>query len=214
MPFRVDEVDAAILRVLMEDGRKPYRQIAKLVGVSTPTVESRVRRMFETGLIKKIAPVIDTDKIHVGNLAVLVMKADPSKLPEICAKLTQMEEVRNAYVSTGDTNLVARVFLNSLKELEEFLSNKISKIDGVEIVSTRMIMRLIKDEQGVIVGPGLGVRLNCDYCGGEIRGDPITYKVLDRDRFLCCRGCLESYKEKYSGRIQSLTKPPPNISRE
>ena len=56
MPYKFDKVDSAILKVLMEDGRRSHRQIAKITGVSSPTVETRIRRMYETGLITKIIP--------------------------------------------------------------------------------------------------------------------------------------------------------------
>lgn len=206
MPFKIDEVDAAILKQLMEDGRKPYRQIAKAVGVSTPTVESRVRRMFETGLIKKIAPVIDVDKVEEGNVAIIALNVDNTRLEEVSAKLSQMPEVRTALLMTGEANLAITVALGGLKELEEFLSSKIAPMQGTSVVRTNMLVRLVKNEQTVVIRPGLGVRLHCDYCGGEIAGEPLTYKVFNRDRYLCCKGCLASYKEKYSGRIQALAK--------
>jgi DNA-binding Lrp family transcriptional regulator len=48
----------------MKDGRKSFRQIAKEIGVSTPTVEARFSRMKSIGVIKSIEPILDIDIIE------------------------------------------------------------------------------------------------------------------------------------------------------
>lgn len=47
MPFELDNYDIAILKVLMKDGRKSFRQISRETGITTPTVRSN---MYETSL--------------------------------------------------------------------------------------------------------------------------------------------------------------------
>ena len=51
----------------------------------------------------------------------------------------------------------------------------------------------------------ISVKLDCDYCGGPIRSKPKTLRFANIERFLCCDGCKEHYKEKYKGRIDSIT---------
>jgi len=63
MPIKLDAVDTAILNALSKDGRKSFRQIAREIGASTPTVKIRYERLISTGLIKSIAPVLDLSKI-------------------------------------------------------------------------------------------------------------------------------------------------------
>lgn len=41
MPFQLDDYDTAILKVLMKDGRKSFRQIPRETGITTPTVRAR-----------------------------------------------------------------------------------------------------------------------------------------------------------------------------
>lgn len=52
---------------------------------------------------------------------------------------------------------------------------------------------------------GMSIKLDCDYCGGPIRGKPKILRFANIERFLCCNGCITHYKEKYKGRIESLT---------
>ena len=72
MPLELDSTDIAILQALMENGRRSFREIAQSIEVSAPTVESRVKRLFRTGIIKKIAPILDIEKI-IGGVSALVL---------------------------------------------------------------------------------------------------------------------------------------------
>lgn len=55
--------DIAIIRALLKDGRKSFRQISREIGVSTPTVKSRFTRLLNMGIIKSVSPILDVDKL-------------------------------------------------------------------------------------------------------------------------------------------------------
>ncbi len=206
MTTKLDETDAGILRALMEDGRRSLREIARIVSVSTPTVESRLKRLFDMGVIKKISPILDPDKIEHGIYVLINLRVDASKIDEISTRLAEMEEVRCVFMVTGESNLTVRVVTDGMKSLQEFLTTKISALPTAQIVSSNVITRIVKEEQGVIVRPSLKVRLRCDYCNGKIEGEPVRLRVGEQERYFCCKVCLESYKEKYGSRIEALGK--------
>jgi len=64
MPHPLDKIDVSIIKSLMEDGRKSFRQISRELGISTPTIKFRYQRLVNIGLIKKVIPVIDTSKLE------------------------------------------------------------------------------------------------------------------------------------------------------
>ncbi len=64
MPIDLDQIDVAILKSLMEDGRKSFRAISREIKVSTPTVKSRYERLVNIGLIKSVKPDIDLSKVY------------------------------------------------------------------------------------------------------------------------------------------------------
>lgn len=206
MPLRLDRVDIAILQVLMEDGRRSYRQISKMTGVSTPTVEARMRRMYETGFLKKIAPVFDPEKVTEGLTALVTFRVDDATLTETANKLAELEEVRSIFFTTGESNLMLRLVLNSAKELQDFISGRTREFGNIQVVSSQIVTKTVKDEQGIVVKSGLGIPLICDYCGGEVAGKPFKLRVGYGERYFCCKTCLTSYKEKYKARIQALSK--------
>ncbi|MBN4046305.1 AsnC family transcriptional regulator [Nitrosarchaeum koreense] len=63
MPHELDDIDIGIVQSLQEDGRKSFRQIARDLDISTPTVQARYRRLVNIGLIKSVSPVIDSTNI-------------------------------------------------------------------------------------------------------------------------------------------------------
>ena len=64
MPFKLDEIDLALLESLIKDGRKSFRQISREIKVSTPTVKARYERLVNVGLIKAVSPVLDMGKLE------------------------------------------------------------------------------------------------------------------------------------------------------
>jgi DNA-binding Lrp family transcriptional regulator len=67
LPVDLDNTDIAILKSLMEDGRKSFRAISREIKVSTPpTVKSRYERLVNIGLTKSVKPEIDLSKVTRG----------------------------------------------------------------------------------------------------------------------------------------------------
>ena len=63
MPVQLDDTDVAILKSLMEDGRKSFRAVSREIKISTPTVKARYERLVNMGLIKSVKPEIDLSKV-------------------------------------------------------------------------------------------------------------------------------------------------------
>lgn len=205
MPNRIDDTDFHILSALAEDGRRSLRDIARTAGVSTPTVESRLRKMFDMGLIKKISPIIDASKITNGLFAVATAKVEPGKIEEALSALAKVPEVRNVYGMSGEHNVLFTVFISGIDELQTLMSATISSIPNMSSLTYNLVARVVKDEPNVAIRPGQFVRLTCDTCGQEIKGDLVTLLVGDRNRYFCCKPCLTEYKERYGAKLTKLS---------
>ena len=64
MPLSLDEIDVSILRSLLEDGRKSFRQISRETGITTPTVKARYERLVNIGFLNGILPIFDFEKVE------------------------------------------------------------------------------------------------------------------------------------------------------
>ncbi len=64
MPLHLDENDVAIIKSLLNDGRKSFRQISRDTGITTPTVKARFDRLVNVGFIKGVFPIFDFSKVN------------------------------------------------------------------------------------------------------------------------------------------------------
>src|SRR5215472_17043158 len=68
MPLQLDDYDVYILRSLLKDGRKSFREISRETGITTPTVKSRFTRFVNVGLIKSVSPIFDYSIVENKNI--------------------------------------------------------------------------------------------------------------------------------------------------
>jgi len=204
MPLKLDKTDGALLKELDRDGRLSYRQLSKLLGVSTPTVESHVKKLVELGVITRFAPVLSIDKVERGTSALIFLRIELNKITPAIEKLRALEEIRNIFVTSGEANIVVRVVLPRGEQLNQFMESYLGPLEGTKVISSQMIIETKKDEQGVTFSEGMAVVLSCDYCGKEIAGDPVVLNVEGGKRYMCCTSCLSLYKAKYIDKKQPL----------
>lgn len=163
MPLQLDGYDVSILKSLLNDGRKSFREISRETGITTPTVKARFTRLVNVGFIKSVSPVLNFDIIENENIL------NP--------------EVKREHKSN-----------DNLKLLEN--ENNKNKNNRPRINQQQDIKSKIKK--------GLKIKLDCDFCEGPIVSHPYIFRFANYERFFCCTGCLSGYKQKYSGRIESI----------
>ncbi len=84
MPIRLDDYDVSILKALLKDGRKSFRQISRERKISTPTVKARFERLVNVGFIKEVIPIFDLEKIqhdhNISDLQTEIYNHNPKKI--------------------------------------------------------------------------------------------------------------------------------------
>src|SRR6478609_5289268 len=63
MPFQLDSYAVSILKALLKDGRKSFREISRETGITTPTVKARFNRLINVGFIKSVSPIFNFEII-------------------------------------------------------------------------------------------------------------------------------------------------------
>jgi DNA-binding Lrp family transcriptional regulator len=189
----------------MQNGRKSFRQIAREINVSTPTVESHFSRMISIGIIKNIEPIFNVDKIENQISALVYLKTDPSHSIDIANMLFSLSEVKDVYMTTGEHNIIIKIIAEHLQYIEEFVREKISIIEGVKSASYQIITRIIKDDHSFPIKEGISLKVKCVYCYNEIMHSAKVLKVGQYERHFCCNSCLILYKQKYKGRIEAAS---------
>ena len=208
MDAKLDNTDIAIVKALIQDGRKSFRQIAREIKVSTPTVEARFSRLKGLRIIKNIQPIFDIEKIDGQMSALVFVKTNLSQSTDIANKLASIAQVRGVYKMTGEYNIIIKVIMTHHPEyLEEFIRTKIANIEGIKSASYQMITKTIKDDQSIpVIKEGIFLKIKCDYCDNDIFKDTKTMRVGQYERYFCCNSCLTLYKQKYKTKIETMSR--------
>jgi len=205
---KLDNIDIAIVKALIQDGRKSFRQIAREIKVSTPTVEARFSRLKGLGIIKNIQPIFDIEKIDGQMSALVFVKTNLSQSTDIANKLASIPQVRGVYKMTGEYNIIIKVIMTHHPEyLEEFIKTKIANIEGIKSASYQMITKTIKDDQSIpVMKEGIFLKIKCDYCDNDIFKDAKLMRVGQYERYFCCNSCLTLYKQKYKTKLETMSR--------
>jgi DNA-binding Lrp family transcriptional regulator len=79
LPLHLDNNDIAIIKSLLKDGRKSFRQISRETGITTPTVKARFERLVNVGFIKGVLPVFDFNKVDNTDDVIQIQNINKNK---------------------------------------------------------------------------------------------------------------------------------------
>lgn len=144
----LDQIDKEILRILQENCKIPYSEIAKRLGVSEATVHLRVRKLCRMGVIKKFQAIVDPEKVGRTMTAIIALRAEPKKYETILETLKNMDCISEIYDVTGDYYAILKVRVRDREELARVL-DMIGNLDGVRDTTTMIVLRVIKEDYTV-----------------------------------------------------------------
>ena len=145
MRMEIDDTDKKILGVLQDNAKLSYRQICKKVGVSVATVMHRVKKLEQSGMIKKYSALLDYDRLGYDVPVMIEIRVAKGKLFNVENKIATHPNVFAVYDKTGDfdSTIIARV--KNRKSMDAFLK-KIQTYDFIERTETQLILNTIKEE--------------------------------------------------------------------
>ncbi|MEM2214053.1 MAG: Lrp/AsnC family transcriptional regulator [Candidatus Nezhaarchaeales archaeon] len=144
MHTKLDEIDKAILRELVNDARISFREIAKRIGVSTATVASRVKRMEEEGVIKGYTTVVDAEKLGYDVAALIEVVISKGKVVDIEDEIAKIPNVQAVYDVTGQSDAIIIARFKSRAELSKFVK-KLLSMEHVERTITHVVLGVRKE---------------------------------------------------------------------
>jgi Lrp/AsnC family transcriptional regulator for asnA, asnC and gidA len=136
----IDNIDLKIISLLNEDAKTPYTEIAKKVFVSSGTVHVRMRKLEDLGVVKSATLNIDFSKLGYDISAFLGIYLEKSSLYDnVIEKLKGISEVINAYYTTGNYSIFAKIICKDTNHLRDVL-NKIQLVEGIDRTETLIVL--------------------------------------------------------------------------
>jgi len=124
--MQVDDLSWAILSRLQQNARYSFAKIGREIGLSSPAVAERVKKMEDAGIIKVYKTQISYHKTGHQLKAIITLRAFMGRLKPFLEKVKEFKEVNNCYRITGNENIIMEVVLRDQSHLEEFIDKLIT----------------------------------------------------------------------------------------
>lgn len=145
--YKLDEKDRLILGVLQTNARLSTHEIAKRTLVPITTVHNRIKRMERSGVIKGYTVAIDNKRIGKILSAYVFATVDYRFIKnqgltqhDIAKKIKTFPFVEEVSVITGASDIVAKIRVENIDQLDRLVVDKIRNIDGVAKTETSVVL--------------------------------------------------------------------------
>lgn len=136
----VDVLDTRILRLLLEQPRTSVREYARILGIARGTLQARLDRLEEEGVITGSAPRLAPPALGHPVLAFVHIEVTQGRLDEVGEALAAVPEIIEAWSITGAGDLLTRVAARDNEHLEDVVQRLIS-LPGVVRTRTEIALR-------------------------------------------------------------------------
>ena len=189
----LDETDLEILRLLMDDARRPYSDIADAVDLSPPAVSDRVSRLRDVGVIRGFTVDVDRTQFHGGTPVLVDLDVDRSStdLPTVRETLLDAGVVEHVF-TTAESHLVFQARVPD-SDLAAWLFDV---VDDRAIDSYDVTLLSQTDWSPALEGIEFG--LSCVQCGNTVDSEGVSTEIDDELYQFCCPSCEARFREKYA----------------
>ncbi|NWG08483.1 MAG: Lrp/AsnC family transcriptional regulator [Chloroflexi bacterium] len=140
----LDEIDLKIIDALGKDGRAAFAQIAEQLNVSPGMIRQRYNRLVEQGFLKVVA-ITNPLRMGLNTMAMIGIRVDGDKMVQVAEKIAAFDEVVYIVIVSGRYDILAEVFCRDHAELLTFLTEKLSRVEGVRETESFMHLKIVKE---------------------------------------------------------------------
>ncbi|NMH95776.1 Lrp/AsnC ligand binding domain-containing protein [Pseudonocardia acidicola] len=143
---QVDAIDARLLLALTESPRATVLALAEQVGLSRNTVQARLARLEERGVLSSFERRIDPAALGYPLTAFVTVQVTQRMLTEVAAALDRVPEVIEVHGLSGQTDLLVHVVARDADDLYR-IAGQLLATEGVERTTTALVMRKLVEHR-------------------------------------------------------------------
>lgn len=150
----LDDNDLAILRILQDNADLTTKELAAKVHLSPTPVFERIKRLRANGYIKKIAAVLDAEKLNCSFVAFCYIKLKQhtfENAARFMSAVQTMDEVGECYNISGDYDFLLKIYVSSMKEYQKFVLRILGELDCIGSLNSSFVMGEVKNSYAVPV---------------------------------------------------------------
>lgn len=142
--FELDSKDLLILEHLERDASPTTKKLAAMLGMPQTTVHNRIRKLKQSGAIKKYVAVLNYAKLNKPLTAYVLIDIAYEVHDEISKKLAAMPFVTEVNAVTGANDIMIKVRAKDAEELGSILLRNLKRIGGVARTETMLVLETEK----------------------------------------------------------------------
>ncbi|MDI6724122.1 MAG: Lrp/AsnC family transcriptional regulator [Methanobacterium sp.] len=147
----MDDVDLAILRSLIKNSRITISQMSKEIDVPDATISNRLKKL-EVDLIRRYTMILDWQKLGLKITSIIIIQTESEKHESVKEELSRLEEVSEVYSVSGEYDILIKVWVPGIEELNHLINTKIRSIEGVEDLTEMIVMERVKEDVPALKG--------------------------------------------------------------
>ena len=126
---KIDKLDRQILRLIAEDARIPFLEVARTCNVSGAAIHQRIQKLSAMGVLKGSQFVIDPEKIGYETCAYIGLNlTDPGTFDEVVEKLKEIPEVVECHYTTGNFDMFIKLYAVNNHHLLTIIHDKLQPL--------------------------------------------------------------------------------------
>jgi Lrp/AsnC family transcriptional regulator for asnA, asnC and gidA len=127
--LKLDKLDKQILRLIAEDARIPFLEVARACNVSGAAIHQRIQKLTNMGILKGSQFIIDPEKMGYETCAYIGLNLkNPSSFDEVVEKLKDIPEVVECHYTTGDYDLFIKIYAINNHHLLNIIHDKLQPL--------------------------------------------------------------------------------------
>ena len=131
--------DEELIALLKADSREPVASLARKLGVSRTTVQDRLKRLEESGVIASYTIRLSRDVEQGGMRAFVTLAVEPRRQIEVGRHLAKFPQIETLHTVSGKYDLIAQVKASSSEAMDRLIDG-IGQIPGVTDIETSVIL--------------------------------------------------------------------------
>ena len=147
--MKLDRLDKRILREIQQDGTITNLELAERIGLSPSPCARRVKQLEDAGIILDRVTLLDPKKLDLKLTALIQISMDrhtPDRFEKFEEQIRSYAEVTECLLITGQSaDYQLKVVVPDMEYYQEFLLNKISRIEGVTDVHSSFMLREVQN---------------------------------------------------------------------
>lgn len=147
----MDDIDLAILRSLIENSRITISQMSKEIDVPDATISNRLKKL-EIDVVKRYTMIPDWKKLGLDITAIIIIQTESEKHESVKEELSRLEEASEVYSVSGEYDILIKVWVPGIEELNQLINSKIRSVDGIEDLTEMIVMERVKEDIPALKG--------------------------------------------------------------